>query len=56
VIAETTDLGTRFAKIAVPDERGRYVIPDLPGRITSCGCADMVSSTHPNSQANPAKF
>jgi hypothetical protein len=30
VIAETSDLGTRFAKIAVTDERGRYVIPDLP--------------------------
>ena len=30
VIAETTDLGTRFAKIVVTDERGRYVIPDLP--------------------------
>jgi len=30
VIAETTDLGTRFAKIVVTDDRGRYVIPDLP--------------------------
>ena len=30
VIAEATELGTRFAKIAVTDERGRYVIPDLP--------------------------
>ena len=30
VIAETTGLGTRFAKMAVTDERGRYVIPDLP--------------------------
>src|SRR5262245_39266854 len=30
VIAETTDLGTRFAKITATDERGRYVIPDLP--------------------------
>jgi hypothetical protein len=30
VIAETTDLGTRFAKIAVSDARGRYVVPDLP--------------------------
>src|SRR5436305_2889434 len=30
VIAETRDLGTRFAKIAVTDERGRYVVPDLP--------------------------
>src|SRR5580700_4007031 len=30
VIAETKDLGTRFAKIVITDERGRYVIPDLP--------------------------
>src|SRR6476660_10343375 len=30
VIAETTELGTRFAKIVVTDEVGRYVIPDLP--------------------------
>jgi hypothetical protein len=30
VIAETTDLPTKFAKIAVTDDRGRYVIPDLP--------------------------
>jgi hypothetical protein len=30
VIAETTDLATKFAKIVVTDERGRYVLPDLP--------------------------
>src|SRR5688500_9427975 len=30
VIAETSDLGTRYAKIVVTDERGRYVLPDLP--------------------------
>jgi hypothetical protein len=30
VIAETTELETRFAKIAVTDDHGRYVIPDLP--------------------------
>src|SRR5512146_2879737 len=30
VIAETTDLPTRFAKIVVTDDRGRYLIPDLP--------------------------
>jgi hypothetical protein len=30
VIAETTELPTRFAKIVVTDEGGRYVIPDLP--------------------------
>src|ERR1700720_4136008 len=30
VIAETTDLPTRFAKIVVTDDQGRYVVPDLP--------------------------
>lgn len=30
VIAETTDLPTKFAKIVVTDDEGRYLIPDLP--------------------------
>ena len=30
VIAETTDLPTRFIRIVVTDDRGRYVVPDLP--------------------------
>ena len=30
VIAETSDLPTKFTKIVVTDERGRYVLPDLP--------------------------
>ena len=30
VIAETTDLPTRYAKIVVTDDQGRYVVPDLP--------------------------
>ena len=30
VIAETTDLPTRFARIVVTDDQGRYVVPDLP--------------------------
>jgi hypothetical protein len=30
VIAETSDLPTRFVRIVVTDERGRYVVPDLP--------------------------
>jgi hypothetical protein len=30
VIAETTDLPTKFVKIVVTDDRGRYLLPDLP--------------------------
>src|SRR6476646_4638159 len=30
VIAETSDLPTKFARIVVTDDRGRYLIPDLP--------------------------
>src|SRR5580693_7023605 len=30
VIAETHDFKTRFAKIVVTDEAGRYLIPELP--------------------------
>ena len=30
VIAETRDFPTRYAKIVVTDDQGRYVVPDLP--------------------------
>src|SRR5499426_1695259 len=30
VIAETRELPTRFARIVVTDDRGRYLLPDLP--------------------------
>jgi len=30
VIAETTGLPTKFARIVVTDEQGRYLVPDLP--------------------------
>src|SRR5712691_7078199 len=30
VIAETTELPTKFAKIVVTDDQGRYVMPELP--------------------------
>ena len=30
VIAETTDLPTKFTKIVVTDDKGQFVIPELP--------------------------
>src|SRR6266516_7339564 len=30
VIAETSDLPTKFARLVVTDDQGRYVLPDLP--------------------------
>src|SRR3990172_4786749 len=30
VIAETTDLPIKFVRIVVTDDRGRYLVPDLP--------------------------
>jgi hypothetical protein len=30
VIAETTDLPTKFTRIVVTDDRGRFLVPDLP--------------------------
>jgi hypothetical protein len=30
VVAETSDLPTKFAKIVVTDDEGRYLLPDLP--------------------------
>src|SRR5499433_3825219 len=30
VVAETTETPTKFARIVVTDDQGRYVIPDLP--------------------------
>lgn len=30
MIAETTDLPTKYTKIVVTDDQGRYVVPDLP--------------------------
>ena len=34
VIAETTDTPTKFRKIVVTDDRGRYLLPDLPTKAT----------------------
>ena len=34
VIAETNDLPTKFVKIVVTDDAGRYLLPDLPAKAT----------------------
>ena len=54
VIAETTDLATKFAKIVVTDDQGRYLIPDLPRPITASGCGATGSSIQRRSRARPA--
>ena len=49
VIAETTDLPTKMAKIVVSDDRGRYLIPDLPQTNYTSGFVDTGWSTPPKS-------
>jgi len=46
VIAETSDLPTKFSRIVVTDDQGRYVVPDLPKASTRCGCAGYDLSIH----------
>ena len=36
VIAETTDLPTKFVRIVVTDDEGRYLVPDLPQATYRC--------------------
>jgi hypothetical protein len=55
VIAETRDLPTRYAKIVVTDEQGRYVLPDLPQAkykvwVRGYGLVDL-----PKADAEPGK-
>jgi hypothetical protein len=58
VIAERSDLPTRYAKIVVTDDRGRYLVPDLPaGRyqlwVRGYGLADSAKvSAKPGSQVD----
>jgi hypothetical protein len=55
VIAETTGLPTKFARIVVTDDRGRYLIPDLPSATYSVWVRGygLVDST--KVQATPGK-
>ena len=53
VIAETHDLPTRFARIVVTDNRGRYVLPDLPSASYDVWVRGYGLIDSPKSQANP---
>ena len=55
VIAETTDLPTRYAKIVVTDESGRYVIPDLPAARYSVWVRGYGLVDSAKTQAQPGK-
>ena len=55
VIAETADLPTKFAKIVVTDEQGRYVVPDLPKANYSVWVRGYGLVDSPKTQATPGK-
>src|ERR1700704_1813452 len=56
VIAETTDLPTKFAKIVVTDEQGRYVMPDLPKANYSVWVRGYGLVDSPKVQSTPGKI
>jgi hypothetical protein len=55
VIAETADLPTRFAKIVVTDDRGRYLVPGLPKASYSVWVRGYGLVDSPKVQATPGK-
>jgi hypothetical protein len=56
VVAETTDLPTKFAKIVVTDDQGRYVMPDLPKASYSVWVRGYGLVDSPKIQTTPGKI
>src|SRR5258708_22387396 len=56
VIAETTELGTKMAKMVVTDDQGRYVLPDLPKANYSVWVRGYGLVDSPKVQAAPGKM
>jgi len=56
VIAETTDLPTRYIKEVVTDDRGRYVIPDLPNAKYTVFARGYGLVDSPKVQTEPGKL
>jgi len=55
VIAETTDLPTKFAKMVVTDDQGRYVLPDLPKANYTVWVRGYGLVDSPSCRARPAR-
>ena len=55
VIAETTELPTRFARIVVTDDQGRYLVPDLPAANYSVWVRGYGLVDSPKTQTRPGK-
>ena len=55
VIAETTDLPTKFVRIVVTDDRGRYVVPDLPNATYDVWVRGYGLVDSPKVQASPGR-
>jgi streptogramin lyase len=55
VIAETTELPTRFARIVVTDEKGQFLIPDLPKASYSVWVRGYGLVDSPRVRANPGR-
>ena len=56
VIAETTDLPTKFIKIVVTDDQGRYVLPELPKANYSVWVRGYGLVNSPKVRAAPGKI
>jgi hypothetical protein len=56
VIAETADLPTKFAKIVVTDDQGRYLMPDLPKASYSIWVRGYGLVDSPKVKAAPGKI
>ena len=56
VIAETTDLPTKFAKMVVTDDQGRYVLPELPKANYSVWVRGYGLVDSPKVQSAPGKI
>jgi hypothetical protein len=55
VIAQTADLPTPYAKIVVTDDRGRYLVPDLPKANYSVWVRGYGLTDSPKTQTAPGK-